>query len=74
VLPTLPEQQEREAARAKAGQDITAFLLHIRSLKREAKAARREVERKNALQVRVCTPARLHLSCLCNKLHAMGCV
>jgi hypothetical protein len=50
VLPTLPEQQELERKRAKASEDIVAFILLMRDLKRQAKHARREAERQSALE------------------------
>jgi hypothetical protein len=49
VLPTLPEQQRREAAIAQSAKEISAFILQMRSLKRQAKQERREAERKSAM-------------------------
>ena len=65
VLPSLPEQQEREAARRQAGADISDFLAHMRALKRAAKAERREAERRNALQVRAALGWNVCMLALC---------
>lgn len=48
VLPTLPEQAEQERRRQQAEEDIDAFLLHMKALKRAAKQEKRDAERRAA--------------------------
>lgn len=50
VLPTLAEQAAREQQREQAEQDIDAFLLHMKALKRQAKQEKRDAERRAAAE------------------------
>lgn len=52
VLDAIPEQQQRARKRDQAAADNTAFLTHMRALKRAAKMERREADRLQALHVR----------------------
>ena len=57
VLPTLPEQAEKERQRQQAEADIDAFLLHMKALKRQAKQEKRDAERRAAQEALEPVPA-----------------
>lgn len=50
VLNDLPAQAEKQARQAKSEEEMDAFLIHVRALKRQAKLEKREAERKAAAE------------------------
>eukprot|EP00892_Ulva_mutabilis_P011925 jgi/Ulvmu1/9104/UM005_0199.1 len=57
VLPTLPAQAEARQQRQQAEEDIDAFLLHMKALKRQAKQEKRDAERRAAQEALEPVPA-----------------
>lgn len=50
VLDDLPAQTAKQAKQATAEEEMEAFLVHVRALKRQAKLEKREAERKEAAE------------------------